>query len=98
MTKEELNFAVIEARNALGHIVSDAEKFANANICGGGLFGSNRWNDACGKKISELVVSCVREAVANNLDLYELECELSKLVDELTPIITVIDEAKRELK
>lgn len=95
MTKEELDFAVIEAKNALGHLVSDAEKFANDNIYGG-FFGSNRWNDACGKKISEMVVSSVSEAVADNLNLYDCECKLSKIVGELSSIIPIIDAAKKE--
>lgn len=97
MTKEEIDFAVIEARNALSDIVSQAEKFANDNICGG-FFGSSRWNDACGKKISEMVVSSVSEAVADNLNLYDCECKLSKISDDIESIIAVIDSAKKEMQ
>lgn len=97
MTKEELGSALRDAESALNNIVAQAERFVGDNILHGGPFGASGWNDKCGRKIGEAVVSSVDEAVKQNLDLYYCSSVLQKISEELSPLLAAIDVAKKEL-
>lgn len=99
MTDYELGNATSEVKNALGQIISEAEEFANVNILNNGLlsFGEG-WNDACGKKISQTLIATVKDAVDKNLKIYDCEAKLDKIADDISPLISIIESAKKELQ
>ncbi len=98
MSSAELESAIRDAESALDGIVAQAEKFAGERF-GGGIFESGKcWNDACGKRIREMLVSSVEQVVGDHLNIYDCQSEFGKISDDIPPIIEVIEAAKKELQ
>ena len=93
-----LESAIREAENGLDQIVAVAERFVEENIFGGGIFGTGGWNDACGEKIGEQLISAVRQAVAQWMNIYDCKSELDQIKDDFQPLIAIIDDVKKELQ
>lgn len=99
MTENELGNTINDVMNALGQIVSETKKFANENIFNDGIFCfGDSWNDACSRKIGEILISAVRGALGRNLNMYDCEENLKKITDDLSPLIPIIEAASKELK
>ncbi len=99
MTESELDTVLSDTERAIEDIVAVAEKFAEEEIWRDGFFSfGGGWNDACGKRIGEKVVYAVQNAVDNNLNIYDCQSKFDKMSGEVAPLLSVIEEAKRELQ
>lgn len=99
MTENELTTVVNDAEKAIEDIVTCAEKFVEEEIWRNGFFGlGSGWNDACGKRIGDKVISSVKDAVDSNLNIYDCQSMLDKISEEVAPLLSAIEEAKRELQ
>ena len=99
MTEPELECTINEAIKMLEQIVREAEKFVDENILNDGIFGfGGSWNDECGKKMSGILISSVKDSVNKNLNIYECEAKLKKIADDIRPVISIIEAAKKELQ
>lgn len=99
MTVNEFENTIDDAKKSLDNIIAETEKFTNENFLNGGLFSfSGGWNDACGKRISEYLISSVRQAVSEWLNIYDCKSELDKINDGCGSLISIFEEAKKELQ
>ncbi len=87
-TGGEIQNDIKEVKAALDGIVKCAERFVSENIMDGVLGISSGWDDVCGRKIGDMIVSSVASAVSDHIRHYEndidgLECNLVEAVEAI---------------
>lgn len=99
MIESELENAVLDAKNGLDNIVKSTEKFVDENILNGGSLSFDcGWNDACGKKISDKLITSVNNGISKWLNIYDCKLKLEKILDDILPLIGIIEDAQEVLK
>lgn len=95
MNESEFDNVINDAKGGLNSIVTEAEKFVNKDIIHGSFGG---WNDVCGKKIGDMLISSVKDSFEKNINIFDCTSKLDKILGDIRPLISIIEDAKKELQ